>query len=165
MSYADLALGASNVLLGSAVGAGVNQSIFTTPRWFSSPPESLPEIESARSLRAFWAPLQAGSALALGTAWALNRSDPRRRPLLSLAGGLFLGASAVTAAYFAPELFRLVRSGRQLGPDEVERRGRRWQNLNWGRLALMAATSVLAAAAAQRRPAPRIRRLLPSLIH
>lgn len=165
MSYADLALGASNMLLGSAVGAGVNQSLFTTPRWFTSPPESLPEIETARSLRAFWGPLQAGSALALGTAWALNRDDPQRRPLLSLAGGLFLGASAVTAAYFAPELFRLLRSEDPLGPEEVERRGRRWQNLNWARLALMAATSVLAAVAAHRRPASRIRRLLPSVMH
>ena len=165
MSYADVALGASNVLLGSAVGAGASQSIFTLPHWFSSPPESLPEVENARSLGKFWAPLQAGSALTLGTAWLLNRNDPRRGPLLSIAGGLFLGGFAVTAAYFAPELFRLVRSGHQLGPLEVERRGRRWQNLNWGRLALMAATAVLAAAAAQRRPAPRIRRLLPSVMH
>ena len=61
MSYAELALGASNVLLGSAVGAGVNHSIFVMPRWFSSPPGSLPEVdESTRSLRAFWAPISAG---------------------------------------------------------------------------------------------------------
>ena len=126
---------------------------------------SYADLDNARSLGRFWAPLQAGSALALGTAWALNRNDPRRRPLLSLAGGLFLGGFAVTAAYFAPELFRLVRSGHQLGPAEVERRGRRWQNLNWGRLALMAATSVLAAVAAQKRPAPRMRRFLPSVMH
>jgi len=165
MSYADLALGASNVLLGGAVGAGVNQSLFTTPRWFSSPPGSLPDVDGARSLRNFWAPLEAGSALALGTAWALNRSDPRRRPLISLAGGLFLGGFAVTAAYFAPELFRLVRSGHQLGPSEVERRGRRWQTLNWGRLALMAAASVVAAAAAHTRPSPSLRRFLPSVMH
>ena len=67
MSYAELALGASNVLLGSAVGAGVNHSLFVTPRWFASPPDSLPEPdESTRSLRAFWAPITAGSALALG---------------------------------------------------------------------------------------------------
>ena len=88
-----------------------------------------------------------------------------RCALLSLAGRLFLGGFAVTAAYFAPELFRLVRSGHQLGPAEVERRGRRWQNLNWGRLALMAATSVLAAVAAQKRRAPRMRRFLPSVMH
>ena len=165
MSYADLALGASNVLLNGAVGAGVNQSLFTTPGWFSSPPESLPDVDNARSLGKFWAPLQAGSALALGTAWALTRDDPGRRPLLSLAGGLFLGGFVVTAAYFAPELFRLVRSGHQLGPAEVERRGRRWHSLNWGRLALLALTSLLATAAAQRRPASRIRRMLPSVMH
>ncbi len=165
MSYADLALGASNVLLGGAVGAGVNQSLFTTPRWFSSPPESLPKVENARSLRNFWAPLEAGTALALGTAWLLNRSDPRRGPLLSLAGGFFLGGFAVTAAYFAPELFRLVRSGHELEAEEVERRARRWQSLNWGRLALMAATAVLAAAAAHQRPASRFRRYLPSVMH
>jgi hypothetical protein len=165
MSYADLALGASNVLLGSAVGAGVNQSVFTTPRWFSSPPESLPEVDTTRSLRNFWGPLQAGSALALGTAWALNRTDPERRPLLSIAGGLFLGGWIATAAYFGPELLRLIRSGHQLGAEEVERRSRRWSSLNWGRLVLMAGASLLAAAAAQRRPASRIRRMLPSVMH
>jgi hypothetical protein len=165
MSFADVALGASNVLLGSAVGAGVNQSLFTTPRWFSSLPESLPELESTRPIRAFWAPLQIGSALALGTAWALNRDDPQRRPLLSLAGGIYLGALGVTAAYFVPEMFRLLRSGHELGSEEVERRGRRWHSLNWGRLALLAVASVLATAAAQRRPASRIRRMLPSVMH
>lgn len=165
MSYADLALGASNVLLNGAVGAGVNQSLFTTPRWFSSPPESLPKFESTRPIRAFWAPLQLGTTLALGTAWALNRDDPDRRPLLSIAGGLYLGATVATAAYFVPELIRLLRSGPQLGSEEVERRGRRWHSLNWGRLALLAAASVLATAAAQKRPASRIRRFLPSVMH
>ena len=161
MSYAELALGASNVLLGSAVGAGMNQSILVMPRWFSSPPESLPEAaESTRSLRAFWTPLTAGSAVALGSAWALNRNDPRRRQLLSVAGGLFAVTWAATAAYFVPELLRLIRSGHQLGAEEVARRGRRWRNLNWARLAVLAGVSVLAAAAAERRPAPRIRRLL-----
>ena len=157
MSYADLALGASNVLLGSAVGAGVNQSLFVMPRWFSSPPESLPDSESARSLRAFWAPLTAGGALALGSAWALNRRDPRRWPLLSIAAGLFAGTSAVTAAYFVPELFRLIRPGNELEPEEVQRRGRRWRNLNWARLGLLAGTWLLAAAAARERPLSRIR--------
>jgi len=165
MSYADLALGASNVLLNGAVGAGVNQSLFTMPRWFSSPPESLPDVQNALSLRNFWAPLEIGSALALGTAWALNRDDPQRRALLSLAGGLFLGGFAVTVTYFAPEMFRLVRSRDQLEPAELERRGRRWQHLNWGRLILMAATAVVAAAAAQRRPASGIRRMLPPVMH
>jgi|RhiMethySRZTD1v2_1073278.scaffolds.fasta_scaffold433679_2 hypothetical protein len=161
MSYAELALGASNVLLGSAVGAGVNHSIFVMPRWFSSPPGSLPEVdESTRSLRAFWAPISAGSALALGSAWALNRNDPRRRPLLSVAGGLLVATWAATAAYFVPELFRLIRSGHQLGAEEVARRGRRWRNLNWARLGVLAGISVLAAAAAERRPARGIRRLL-----
>ena len=52
MSYAELALGASNVLLGSAVGAGVSQSLFVMPHWFSAPPESLPEPdESTRAWR------------------------------------------------------------------------------------------------------------------
>jgi hypothetical protein len=161
MSYAELALGASNVLLGSAVGAGVSQSLFVMPRWFESPPGSLPEPdESTRSLGRFWGPLQAGSAVALGTAWALNRSDPGRRPLLSVAGGLFVGTAALTAAYFAPELLRLIRSGQQLGAEEVERRGRRWRNLNWGRLVVMAGTALIASVAATRGPAPRIRRLL-----
>lgn len=161
MSYAELALGASNVLLGSAVGAGVSQSLFVMPHWFSAPPESLPEPdESTRSLRAFWGPLQAGSALALGTAWALNRSDPGRRPLLSVASGLWVGTTAVTAAYFAPELLRLIRSGPQLALGEVERRGRTWQTLNWGRLIAMAGVAVLATMAAIRPPAPRFRRLL-----
>lgn len=160
MSYAELALGASNVLLGSAVGAGVNQSIFVTPRWFASPPESLPEPESTRSLRRFWGPLQAGVTLAVGTAWALNRNDPRRRPLLSIAGGLIAGNWAATAAYFGPELLRLIRSGPELGADEVERRGRRWRNLNWGRLALMAGAWALAVVALERRPLPGFRRLI-----
>jgi hypothetical protein len=160
MSYAELALGASNVLLGSAVGAGVNQSIFVTPRWFSSPPESLPEPESTRSLRNFWAPLQAGAALAVGSAWVLNRRNPRRRPLLSLAGGLIAGTWAATAAYFGPELVRLIRSGHQLEAEEVERRGRLWRSLNWGRLALMGGAWLLAVVAAERRPAPGFRRLL-----
>ena len=161
MSYAQLALGASNVLLGSAVGAGVSQSLFVMPQWFSAPPESLPEPdESTRALRAFWGPLQAGSALALGTAWALNRRDPGRRPLLSVAGGLWVGTAALTAAYFAPELLRLIRSGQQLGLGEVERRGRTWLTLNWGRLVAMAGMAVLTSLAAIRPPAPRIRRFL-----
>ena len=161
MSYSELALGASNVLLGSAVGAGVSQSLFVTPHWFSSPPESLPEPDqSTRSLGAFWGPLQAGSALALGTAWALNRSDPGRRPLLSIAAGLWVGTAAMTATYFAPELLRLIRSGKQLALGEVERRGRRWQTLNWGRLVAMAGAALFASMAAIRPPAPRFRRVL-----
>jgi hypothetical protein len=161
MSYAELALGASNMLLGGAVGAGVSQSILVMPRWFSSPPDSLPEPdESTREMRTVWAPLTAGSAVALGSAWALNRDDPRRRQLLSVAGGLFAMTAAVTATYFVPELFRLIRSGHQLGAEEVARRGRRWRNLNWARLAVLAGVSLLASAAAGTRPAPRFRRLL-----
>ena len=40
MNYSNLALGASNLLLGTAVGAGVNQSIVVMPKWFTSPPQS-----------------------------------------------------------------------------------------------------------------------------
>src|SRR5262249_61290318 len=106
MSYADLALGASNVLLNGAVGAGVNQSLFTTPGWFSSPPESLPDIDNARSLGKFWAPLQAGSALALGTAWALNREGPRGGAPLSLARRPFLDGLSTTGGSLATRAVR-----------------------------------------------------------
>jgi hypothetical protein len=48
-----------------------------------------------------------------------------------VAGGLLAVTWAATAAYFVPELFRLIRSGHQLGAEEVARRSRRWRNLNW----------------------------------
>jgi len=152
MPYADLALGATNVLLGSAVGAGVNQSLFVLPQWFSSPPDSLPERQESRPVQAFWIPLTVGSTLAIGAAWALNRHNPRRRRLLSAALGLYAATWATTAVYFAPEILRLARTGREMDPQEAATRGKRWLKLNWVRLAALGASWVLAAAAARQRP-------------
>jgi hypothetical protein len=101
MKSSTLTLAASNVLLGTAVGAGLNQSIFVMPGWFSSPPESLTSAQANRTFQKFWIPLQAASALALGAAFALNRRS-RRRGLLGGALGLYLGTWVSTAVYFAP---------------------------------------------------------------
>jgi hypothetical protein len=153
MNAGDVALRASNLLLGTAVGAGINESVFVMPRWFESPPQSLQLIRD-RSPAKFWIPLQASAAAALGSAFALNRHAPARRGLLALALGLYVGTWAVTGAWFAPEIIRLSRAGQELPPDEIERRGRRWLRLSWIRhAALMAAWAATAAALGRRRPA------------
>jgi hypothetical protein len=152
MRVSDLALGASNVLLGTAVGAGVNQSLFVMPDWFTSPPESLATAQAGHPFRSFWIPLQAGCALALGAALALNRGERRRRRLMELALGLYAGTWASTAAYFAPEVMRLGDKDSVIAISEATRRGRRWQRLTWGRHLLLAGAWVLTAVALSHRP-------------
>ena len=91
------------------MGAGINQSLFVIPRWFESPPESLAQVRE-RSPAKFWVPLQLSSAIALVSAFALNRGDPARRRPLAAALGLYVATWAVTAAYFAPEIIRLSKA-------------------------------------------------------
>jgi hypothetical protein len=152
MNYSDLVLGASNLLLGTAVGAGVNQSIFVMPKWFASPPESIAQAQAEAPFKSFWIPLQAASALALGGAFALNRRSDQRRKLLSLALGFYAGTWASTAAYFAPEIIRLSRAGDELTASEAARRAARWQRLTWLRHLALGAAWALTAAALARKP-------------
>jgi len=150
MKSSNLALAASNVLLGTAVGAGLNQSVFVMPGWFSSPPESLTSAQSNRTFRKFWIPLQAACALALGAAFALNRRG-RRRGALAGALGLYLGTWVSTAAYFAPEIVRLGKPDSGIPAADISRRGKRWLGLTWLRhLALGAAWALNASALARR---------------
>jgi hypothetical protein len=139
MQPSDFVLTASNLLLGTAVGAGINQSIFVMPRWFASPPQSLAEAQTDGTFKAFWIPLQGATALALGTAVALHRGDR----LLWAAAGLYVGTWVATAAYFAPEIIRLGRAGGALTAAELQRRGRRWLALGWTRHVALAASWVL----------------------
>ena len=152
MRVSDLALGASNVLLGTAVGAGVNQSLFVMPDWFTSPPESLFTSQETHPFKSFWIPLQAGCAFALGGALALNRGQRRRRNLLALALGLYAGSWLSTAAYFAPEVIRLGDKDSVIPIYESTRRGRRWQRLTWGRHLMLGVAWVLTAVALAHRP-------------
>src|SRR4051812_19250725 len=115
MQPSDFVLTASNLLLGTAVGAGINQSIFVMPRWFASPPQSLAEAQADGTFKAFWIPLQGATALALGTAVALHRGDR----LLWAAAGLYVGTWVATGAYFAPEIIRLGRAGGDLTAAEL----------------------------------------------
>jgi anthrone oxygenase-like protein len=151
MNYSDLALGASNLLLGTAVGAGVNQSIFVMPKWFTSPPQSIAKAQAEAPFKSFWIPLQAASALALSGAFALNRRNDERRKFLSLALGFYVGTFASTAAYFAPEIIRLSRAGDEMAASEAARRAKRWQRLNWARLLALGAAWALTAAALARK--------------
>jgi hypothetical protein len=150
MNAGEVALGASNLLLGTAVGAGINQSIFVIPRWFESPPESLAQVRD-RSAGKFWIPLQLSSAIALVSAFALNRRDPARRKLLAVALGFYAATWVVTGAYFAPEIIRLSKAGGTLPPSEIAKRGKRWSNLSWGRQLTMAAAWLAAGAALRQR--------------
>jgi hypothetical protein len=152
MRVAELALGASNVLLGTAVGAGVNQSLFVMPDWFTSPPESLATAQAGHPFRSFWIPLRAGCALALGGALALNRGHRQRRNLLAVALGLYAGTWVATAAYFAPEVLRLGDKDSVIAISESTRRGQRWLRLTWGRHLVMAGAWLLTAIALSRRP-------------
>ncbi len=160
MKNSDLALGASNLLLGTAVGAGVNQSVFVMPGWFSSPPESLAKAQATGSFKAFWIPLQVTSALALAGAFAFNRKNERRRKPLFIALGLYVGTWVSTAAYFAPEIIRLGRAGSELSAAEIARRGKTWLGLTWARHLALGAAWVLTVAALARKPA---RLSLPAL--
>src|SRR2546423_14365421 len=109
MNTSDLAVSASNLLLGTCVGAGLNQSLFVMPGWFSQPPESLRVAQQNRKLPAFWIPLQVGCGVAMIGAFALNRQGIRGM-LLGTALGLYIGTWASTAAYFAPEIIRLGKA-------------------------------------------------------
>jgi hypothetical protein len=151
MTYSNLALGASNLLLGTSVGAGLNQSLFVMPGWFSSPPQSLQSAQANRAYQGFWIPLQVGCALALAGAVALNRKGRRRR-LLSSALGLYLGTWISTAAYFAPEIIRLGKVDSRIPAGEIARRGKRWLGLTWLRHAALGAAWALNAAALGQRP-------------
>jgi hypothetical protein len=150
MRYSNLALGASNLLLGTSVGAGLNQSAFVMPSWFSMPPQSLRAAQENRTFRRFWIPLQIGCTLSLAAAFALNPNRARRR-LLSTALGFYLATWASTAAYFAPEIIRLGRSGDGISADEIARRGKRWLDLTWLRHAAVGAAWLLSSVALARR--------------
>jgi hypothetical protein len=159
MTGGEIALGASNLLLGTAVGAGVNQSIFVMPRWFESPPESLSQVRD-RGPAKFWIPLQAASTVALVSAFALNRADAGRRRLLAIALGFYVGTWVVTGAYFAPEIMRLSKADGELPASEIARRGKRWLKLSWGRqLAMAVAWAATAAALGRRRSVRSLGRL------
>lgn len=134
----------------------MDQSLFVFPRWFSAPPESLAEVGNGRPAK-LWVPLQAGAAVALGAAIALNRHDATRRRLLRVAAGCYAATWISTGAYFAPEIIRLSKSDGTLPAEEVARRGRRWMNLTWLRQPAMAASWILVASALARcvRPGPR----------
>ena len=147
MRGSEVAIGASNLLLGTAVGAGIGQAVFVMPKWFAAPPESLAQLRDARPMMRFWIPLQAGCAVALGTAVALNRRQRRRRRLLTLAAGLYVATWVVSGAWFAPEIVRLAKPDNGLSPSEITRRGKRWLNLSWARQAALAGAWVLTAAA------------------
>ncbi len=147
MTRAEVSIGASNLFLGAAVGAGVDQALFVMPGWFASPPGSL-SLARGRGPAKLFVPLQVGALGGLVSAFALNRRDRTRRRLLAGALGLYVATWATTAAYFAPEIIRLTREDSGIPPDEVRRRGRRWLALSWGRHAALAAAWVLAAAAA-----------------
>jgi hypothetical protein len=113
------------------VGAGVNQSLFVMPEWFTSPPESVITAQAGHRFGSFWIPLQAGCALALGGALALNHG--RRRRMLALALGLYAGTWASTAAYFAPEILRLGDKDSVIAISEATPAASRWQRLTWAR--------------------------------
>src|SRR5437764_1803411 len=147
----ELALRASNLLLGTAVGAGINQSIFVMPKWFDSPPQSLAAARD-RSPAKFWIPLQVASAAALVSATLLNRDDRKRKKPLVAALSFYLATWLVTAVYFAPAIIRISKADSGLPPGEIARRGKRWLNLSWGRhLAMGAAWAATAAALGRRR--------------
>jgi len=159
MTRSDVALAMSNLLLGTAVGAGINQSIFVMPRWFASPPESLRLVRD-RNPGKFWIPLQAGAAVALGAALALNRRNASRARLLKMAVGCYVATWVSTAAYFAPEIIRLSRADGELPASEITRRGKRWMNLTWLRHgALAAAWALTVPALAGRQPTLSLGRL------
>ena len=86
----DTAIAASTMFLGTTVGAGVNQALFTMPKWFASPPDSLAPARS-RAPAALFVPLQVGALAGLVSALALNRRSRERRKLLSIALGLLRG--------------------------------------------------------------------------
>jgi hypothetical protein len=151
MVRSDAAIAASTMFLGTAVGAGVDQALFSMPRWFASPPGSL-ALARDRGPAKLFVPLQAGALAALVAARVLNRRDAVRRRLLSAALGLYGATWASTGAYFAPEIIRLTRKDTDLAPAEIARRGRRWLALSWARHAALAAAWALAVAALERRP-------------
>jgi Domain of unknown function (DUF1772) len=150
----DLAVAASNVLLGTATGAGVSQSLFVMPQWFSSPPESLAPVRERKAAK-FWVPLQLGALVALGAAFALNRRDAARRRLLLGALGCYAVTWISTGAYFAPEIVRLSKADGDLPAGEIVRRGRRWMNLTWLRHAAMLGAWALTLPALAHRPSAR----------
>jgi|SRR4051812_43723916 hypothetical protein len=151
MKTSDIALFTSNLLLGTCVGAGLNQSLFVMPGWFSRPPDSLRSAQRNRQYPAFWIPLQVGCALALAGAFALNRNGVRGQ-LLAPALGLYVGTWASTAAYFAPEIIRLGKPDGLIPAEEISRRGKRWLGLTWLRHLALGAAWMLSAAALARRP-------------
>jgi hypothetical protein len=146
MKPSDVVLTASNLLLGTAVGAAVNQSIFVMPRWFASPPQSLREAHADSTFKAFWIPLQGATALALGAAVALRRGDR----LLWGAAGLYVATWVATGVYFAPEVIRLGRADGGVSAADLRRRGRRWLALSWTRHVALAASWMLTRAALAR---------------
>ncbi len=109
----DVALAASNLLLGTAAGARVSQSLFVVPRRFDAPPASLEAVRDRRAAR-FWGPLQLGTAVALAVAIAMNRRDAARRPRLLVAAACHaatVGAWTLTL----PALARGPRTRRARG--------------------------------------------------
>jgi hypothetical protein len=151
MVRSDAAIAASNLFLGTVVGAGVNQSLFVMPRWFASPPASLAEIRSGASFARFFMPLQVGALASLVSARVWNRRDVGRRKLLTAALGLYGAMWASTAAWFAPEIIRLGRDAERLPASEIARRGQRWMTIGWARHAALATAWVLTVAALERR--------------
>ena len=143
MTIYTTALWFYSVMVSLVVGAGIYEIFGVHPAWSRKPPESFVGFVgspvSRMNLPAFWVPVTplyavsglGALALALGTG---NRAMP-----LILSAVCAVSAVAWTLAYFRPTIQRLLEErGGNIPAGRLQSEARRWTQLNWIRMALVA---------------------------
>jgi len=135
------------------LGGGLYEHTAIVPRWCVAPGPLVADqiihsgqVHAAFGFWSFVSPL--ALALAFANAFAAWRAKGRARGWWFGAALLELLVSALTYAYFVPELYAL--SNGAVTPADVESRALAWASLNGGRIALEAFAFLLALSAFSR---------------
>ncbi|MCC6621445.1 MAG: hypothetical protein IT385_09320 [Deltaproteobacteria bacterium] len=125
---------------GVLCGAMIYEHVAVIPQWARRPPESLTMWTGEHRLRAerFWMSIHPLLVVLLGVTLATGWSDAAlREPLLIVAGG-YAVVIAATAAWYVPELMKLIRDPTApIPPQRWRERARRWETLSLARGALI----------------------------
>jgi hypothetical protein len=128
-------------VMGSMVfGAGMYESFVVHPAWSRQPPDSMVGFGGARmNPKAFWAPMIPVYGLSALGALAVALSAGSRDVRLILSVVCAVSALAWTLAYFRPNVHRFLEDrGGDTPAERLQSETRRWVQLNWIRMALVA---------------------------
>lgn len=125
---------------GVMCGAMIYEHVAVIPQWARRPPVSLTMWTGEHRLKAerFWMAIHPILLVLLGASLAAFWDDAARRELLLVVVVGYAIVIATTAAWFVPELMRLVRDPEApIPPEQWRARARRWEVLSLARGALI----------------------------